>query len=74
MRAPYFKPTPHLDRTMLELREHGLSYESIAIVLDLYEGVDVKGDQVRYRCLTLGAEMNPNKARSSAKVLTSLSA
>lgn len=55
-----------LDRTVLELRERGLSYPAIATVLDLYEGCDVTDEQVREWLGRLGAPTNPNKARRPA--------
>lgn len=54
---------PRLDRTMLELRERGLSYAAISTVLDLYEGVDVTLWQVSSRLKELGSPTNPNKTR-----------
>lgn len=53
-----------LGRTMMELRGRGLTYKAIAVVLDLYEGIELTEYQVNEWCRFLGAPVNPNKVRA----------
>ncbi len=53
-----------LGRVVLELRSRGLSYTSIAHVLDLYEGHEIPTDAVRKWAHRLGVP--PSEVRSAA--------
>lgn len=67
--APPVKPLGdrELDRRMLDLRDAGLAYSAIAVVVGVYHGAELTEDQVRYRLLKLGAAKNPRKARAARR-------
>lgn len=52
-------------RTVLELRSRGLTYRAIAVVLDLYEGVEMSPEQCRSWASHLGVPPDPNKVRAA---------
>ena len=60
---------PHapIDDRIRDLRNRGLSFEVIAIVLDTYEGWHLTAGQVRYRCDQMGMPKNPRKIRRRAR-------
>lgn len=55
-----------LDRTVWELRERGLSYPAIQVVLDLYHGIELTEEEVRGWLHRLGEPKNPRKSRARA--------
>lgn len=54
-------------RTALELRGRGLSYESICVVLELYEGLDLTVYQLRYWLYANGVPKDEAKRRASKR-------
>lgn len=56
-----------LTATMLELRNAGLTYPAIAVVMSLYEGVDLTEEQVRRWAVNFGVPRNPNKITGAAR-------
>lgn len=54
-----------VSRTIRELRAGGLTYKSIAFVLDLYEGVALTSEQVRAWCRRLDLPKDLSKVRAA---------
>lgn len=58
-------------RTMLELRARELSYPAIAVVIELYEGIEMTAEQVRY-WLRVDYDVAINEKKSLATTIQNM--
>ena len=58
-----------VDNLLRELREDGLSYTAISVVLGRYHGVHMSGETVRRRCDAIGLPKDPRKVEIGRRYL-----
>lgn len=63
-----------IDRTMAELRARNLTFSAIAVVLELYEGLDVNEGQVRNRMRSTGTALSNPRRRNSIRAMRQVQA